>query len=99
MTNGMNLRKLGGSDIEASAIGLGTWAMGGWMWGGTDEAAAVDAIRASIDHGVTLIDTAVVPVAEPVADVTTVGVFWVTAAIAMCTHLRACSQTSREYAD
>jgi len=54
----MTLRTLGGSNIEASAIGLGTWAMGGWMWGGTDEAAAIDAIRASIDHGVSLIDTA-----------------------------------------
>ncbi len=44
--------------IETSAIGLGTWAIGGWMWGGTDDDNAVAAIQASIDHGVTLIDTA-----------------------------------------
>ena len=36
----MKKRKLGHSDIDASVIGLGTWAMGGWMWGGTDEQAS-----------------------------------------------------------
>ncbi|MBN2023847.1 MAG: aldo/keto reductase [Pirellulales bacterium] len=54
----MQQRALGGSGIEASVIGLGTWATGGWMWGGTDEADAVRAIHASLDHGVNLIDTA-----------------------------------------
>jgi len=49
---------LGPSGIACEAIGLGTWAMGGWMWGGTDEAAATAAIRASLDAGVRLIDTA-----------------------------------------
>jgi methylglyoxal reductase len=43
---------------QASAVGLGTWAIGGWMWGGTDDAAAEDAIRAGLDAGITLIDTA-----------------------------------------
>lgn len=51
-------RKIGRSGIEASAVGLGTWAIGGWMWGGTDESQSIDAIRASIDEGVSLIDTA-----------------------------------------
>lgn len=54
----MKTRKLGGTNIDASVIGLGTWAMGGWMWGGTDEQASLDAIRASLDAGVNLIDTA-----------------------------------------
>jgi len=54
----MQMREIGTSGIEASAVGLGTWAIGGWMWGGTDEAASIAAIRASIDAGVTLIDTA-----------------------------------------
>lgn len=54
----MLTREIGKSGIKASAVGLGTWAIGGWMWGGTDENAAVDAIRASIDEGITLIDTA-----------------------------------------
>ena len=54
----MKTRKLGGTDIDASVIGLGTWAMGGWMWGGTDGQTSLDAIRASLDAGVNLIDTA-----------------------------------------
>lgn len=54
----MNTTTLGASGIECETVGLGTWAMGGWMWGGGDDAAAVDAIRASVDAGVRLIDTA-----------------------------------------
>jgi aryl-alcohol dehydrogenase-like predicted oxidoreductase len=54
----MELREIGTSGIRASAIGLGTWAIGGWMWGGTDERASIAAIRTAIDEGVTLIDTA-----------------------------------------
>ncbi|MBP2234449.1 aryl-alcohol dehydrogenase-like predicted oxidoreductase [Sinorhizobium kostiense] len=51
-------REIGRSDVTASAVGLGTWAIGGWMWGGTDEAESVAAIQASLDAGVSLIDTA-----------------------------------------
>ncbi len=51
-------RPIGRSGIEASAVGLGTWAIGGWMWGGTDEARSVRAIQAAVDEGITLIDTA-----------------------------------------
>ncbi|MGF1750486.1 aldo/keto reductase [Vibrio cionasavignyae] len=54
----MQTREIGNSGIEASVIGLGTWAMGGWMWGGTDEKASIDAIHASLDNGISLIDTA-----------------------------------------
>jgi methylglyoxal reductase len=56
----MNLstRRMGGSDVAAGPIGLGTWAMGGWMWGGQDDARSLEAIRASLDGGATLIDTA-----------------------------------------
>ncbi len=54
----MERTKLGHSDIECSRIGLGTWAMGGWMWGGTDEARCLRAIAAALDHGIDLIDTA-----------------------------------------
>jgi aryl-alcohol dehydrogenase-like predicted oxidoreductase len=46
------------SGLVTSRIGLGTWAMGGWMWGGTDEARSIATIRSAIDRGVTLIDTA-----------------------------------------
>jgi methylglyoxal reductase len=51
-------REIGPSGIKASAVGIGTWAMGGWMWGGGDDAASVAALRASLDAGLTLIDTA-----------------------------------------
>jgi aryl-alcohol dehydrogenase-like predicted oxidoreductase len=51
-------RTIGGSGISASAVGLGTWAIGGWMWGGTDERQSIAAIQASIDAGISLIDTA-----------------------------------------
>jgi methylglyoxal reductase len=54
----MRTKKLGSSNIETSVIGLGTWAMGGWMWGGTDEQASIKAIQASLDAGINLIDTA-----------------------------------------
>ncbi len=58
MSHEMLKREIGRSGIEASAIGLGTWAIGGWMWGGTDESRSIAAIQASIDAGISLIDTA-----------------------------------------
>jgi aryl-alcohol dehydrogenase-like predicted oxidoreductase len=54
----MQYRPLGQSGIQASVVGLGAWAIGGWPWGGTDEADAVAAIRACLDLGVNLIDSA-----------------------------------------
>ncbi|MFD2191457.1 aldo/keto reductase [Pistricoccus aurantiacus] len=54
----MQTLKIANTDITASRIGLGTWAMGGWMWGGTDDDQAVRTIHAALDQGVTLIDTA-----------------------------------------
>ena len=47
-----------GTDLEPSRIGLGTWAMGGWMWGGTDEQESIRTIHAALDSKVNLIDTA-----------------------------------------
>jgi aryl-alcohol dehydrogenase-like predicted oxidoreductase len=44
--------------LRVSRVALGTWAMGGWMWGGTDERESVATIRAALDQGVNLIDTA-----------------------------------------
>src|SRR5271163_3600733 len=54
----METSKLLGDDLEFSRIGLGTWAMGGWMWGGTDEQESIRTIHSAIDRGITLIDTA-----------------------------------------
>lgn len=54
----MEYRQLGESDLKVSAITFGAWAIGGWMWGGTEHNDAVRAIHASVDEGVTSIDTA-----------------------------------------
>jgi len=43
---------------EASQVGLGTWAIGGWMWGGTDKQISIETIHRAVDKGITLIDTA-----------------------------------------
>lgn len=49
---------LGKSAVVTSRIGLGTWAIGGWMWGGTDEAESIATIQSAVARGITLIDTA-----------------------------------------
>ncbi len=47
-----------GTALEVSRVAVGTWAIGGWMWGGTDDAQSIAAIRAAMEHGINLIDTA-----------------------------------------
>src|ERR1700730_35322 len=47
-----------GTQLRVSRVALGTWAMGGWMWGGTDERESVNTIWAALDQGINLIDTA-----------------------------------------
>lgn len=49
---------LGQSGISVARIGLGTWAIGGKMWGGTEETASIRTILAALDKGIDLIDTA-----------------------------------------
>jgi aryl-alcohol dehydrogenase-like predicted oxidoreductase len=47
-----------GTDLKATRIALGTWAIGGFMWGGTDDAESIRTIHSAIDRGINLIDTA-----------------------------------------
>lgn len=54
----MRYRKLGGTDIDVSVVALGSWAIGGLWWGGTDEKKSIEAIKESMDNGVNFIDTA-----------------------------------------
>jgi aryl-alcohol dehydrogenase-like predicted oxidoreductase len=54
----MEFIEIAGTSLRASRIALGTWAIGGWMWGGTDEAQSVRTIHAALDRGINLIDTA-----------------------------------------
>jgi aryl-alcohol dehydrogenase-like predicted oxidoreductase len=57
-TLGMEPIDIPGTSLKPSRIALGTWAIGGWMWGGTDEAEAIRTIHEAVDRGITLIDTA-----------------------------------------
>jgi aryl-alcohol dehydrogenase-like predicted oxidoreductase len=43
-----------------SRIGLGTWAIGGWLWGGSEESESIATIQHAIDQGINLVDTAAV---------------------------------------
>jgi aryl-alcohol dehydrogenase-like predicted oxidoreductase len=57
----MRTRKLGKTDLELSAIGLGTWAIGGpWEfgWGPQDDDDSVATIIAALESGINWIDTA-----------------------------------------
>lgn len=54
----MEYARLTGLDRDVSRIGLGTWSIGGSMWGGTDEQEALQTIRAAFENGINLIDTA-----------------------------------------
>ena len=54
----MEFADIPGTSIRASRIALGTWAIGGWMWGGSNESDAINAIHAALDRGINLIDTA-----------------------------------------
>ena len=47
----MEKRQLGRTNVQVSPIIFGAWAIGGWMWGGTDERESIAAIQASIEQG------------------------------------------------
>jgi aryl-alcohol dehydrogenase-like predicted oxidoreductase len=53
-----DLATIPGTALKVSPVALGTWAIGGWMWGGTDEAESISTIRAALEHGINIIDTA-----------------------------------------
>jgi len=55
----METIEIGTSGIVASRVALGTWAIGGWMWGGnSDQDESIRTIRSAVERGITLIDTA-----------------------------------------
>jgi aryl-alcohol dehydrogenase-like predicted oxidoreductase len=47
-----------GTGIKASRIGLGTYAMGGIMWGGSDKQESIRTVLAAFEQGINLVDTA-----------------------------------------
>src|SRR2546422_10688691 len=54
----MEYTKITNTNLKVSRIGLGTWGMGGSMWGGSDEQEAILAIHVALERGINLIDTA-----------------------------------------
>jgi len=63
----VNTRILGRSEIDVSALGMGTWAIGGPVtnevgapvgWGEVNDAESVRALRHALDLGITFFDTA-----------------------------------------
>jgi aryl-alcohol dehydrogenase-like predicted oxidoreductase len=54
----MEFATVPGTSLEISRVGLGTWAIGGWMWGGTDDEESIATIRAAVERSLNLIDTA-----------------------------------------
>jgi aryl-alcohol dehydrogenase-like predicted oxidoreductase len=58
----METRRLGNSDLQISALGIGAWAIGGSGWVGSmgpqNEDDSIPAIHAALDRGMNWIDTA-----------------------------------------
>ena len=54
-TRTMEYAEMNGLNPDASRIGLGTWSIGGFMWGGTDEQAALKTILGALEHRITLL--------------------------------------------
>jgi aryl-alcohol dehydrogenase-like predicted oxidoreductase len=54
----MEFAEITGTGLEVSRVTLGTWAIGGWMWGGTDKAESIATIRTALTYGINVIDTA-----------------------------------------
>jgi aryl-alcohol dehydrogenase-like predicted oxidoreductase len=54
----MELAPIPGTSLKVSPVAIGTWAIGGWMWGGTDEAESIATIRSAFERGINIVDTA-----------------------------------------
>jgi len=56
----MNMERttIPGTSLRVSPVAIGTWAIGGWMWGGTDEAESIATIQTAFEHGINVVDTA-----------------------------------------
>jgi methylglyoxal reductase len=55
----MVYQRIGQSDLNASVVALGTWAIGGGTWWGeNNDMESIRTIHAAIDQGINLIDTA-----------------------------------------
>ena len=63
MTQTVQTRRLGNSDLDITPVGFGAWAVGGeWAagWGPQDDQDSIDAIHHALDLGINWIDTAAI---------------------------------------
>ena len=63
MTQTVQTRRLGNSDMDITPVGFGAWAVGGeWAygWGAQDDQDSIDAIHHALDLGINWIDTAAI---------------------------------------
>lgn len=49
---------INGISSPVTRVCLGTWAIGGWMWGGPDDDNSIRTIHRALDEGINFIDTA-----------------------------------------
>jgi len=54
----MKYNKIANTDLNVSALTLGTWVLGGDMWGGASTDQGISAVHAALDCGINMIDTA-----------------------------------------
>ena len=54
----MEMANISGTIMAASRVALGTWAIGGWMWGGSVDKESISTILGALERGINLIDTA-----------------------------------------
>src|SRR6202022_3383262 len=54
----MEFATIPGTSLKVSRIGLGTWAIGGWMWGGTDDEESIPPIPAGLERALNPTDPA-----------------------------------------
>jgi aryl-alcohol dehydrogenase-like predicted oxidoreductase len=54
----MEKAEIARTQLKVPRVAIGTWAIGGWMWGGSEERESISTILAAVDHGINMIDTA-----------------------------------------
>jgi aryl-alcohol dehydrogenase-like predicted oxidoreductase len=54
----MDFDTIANTPLRVSRVGLRAWAIGGWMWRGTDETQSIATIRRAVGYGINVIDTA-----------------------------------------
>ncbi len=58
MSNTLETITIPGTNLKPTRIAPGTWAIGGWMWGGSDNKDSIRTIQSALDRGINIIDTA-----------------------------------------